>query len=103
MDAENAYGIGFFIAGRYHILCREGEEYRFHLVMPHQELTPEKLSYHEARKFIETHPVCANIATHEIRIMSYHEIMDIVRGKTPGSAVKSLAISSEEEEEKPLH
>ncbi len=102
MDAENAYGIGFF-AGHYHILCREGEEYHFHVVMPHNELKPEKLSYHEARKFIETHPICANITTHEIRIMSYQEIMDIIRGKSPESAVKSLAISGEEEEEEPLH
>lgn len=103
MGAENSYGIGFFLAGNYHILCREGKGYRFHTIKPHCDLEPVELDYYEARKFIETHPVCTNITNHEIRIMQYSEIQDILQGRSPESAVMSLAISSEEEEEEPLH
>lgn len=103
MAAEYSYGVGYFVDGHYHILCREGRAYRFHIVKPHSNLEPEELDYYNARKFIETHPVCTNITNHEIRIMSYREILDIIQGKSPASAVKSLSISSEEEEEEPLH
>lgn len=103
MEAENSYGVGFFLAGNYHILCREGNEYRFHIIKPYCNLEPVELDFYEARKFIETHPVCSNISNHEIRIMQHSEIQDILQGRSPESAVKSLALSSEEEEEEPVH
>jgi hypothetical protein len=103
MGAENSYGIGFFITGNYHILCHEGKEYRFHIINPDCDFEPVQLDYYEARKFIETHPVCTNITNHEIRIMQYGEIRNILLGKSPVSSVMSLAIVSEEEDEEPLH
>ena len=103
MEAENSYGVGYFLAGNYHILCREGNKLRFHPVKPHSNLKPVELYYYEARKFIETHPVCRNITNHEIRIMQYTEIQDILQGRSPTSTVMTLAISSEEEDEEPVH
>ena len=103
MNAENLYGIGFFIAGNYHILCREGNKYLFHTIKTHSDFEPVELDYYAARKFIETHPVCSNISNHEIRIMPYNEIRDILEGRSPESTVKSLALSGEEEEEEPIH
>jgi hypothetical protein len=103
MEAENSYGVGFFLIGNYHILCRDGNEYRFHIIKPHYDLNPVEFDYYEARKFIETHPICSNFTRHEIRIMHYSEIQDILLGRSQGSSVISLALSSEEEEEKPIH
>lgn len=103
METEKAYGIAYFIAGHYHVLFREGSTYRFHIITPPCDLIPEALSYYEARRFIESHPVCTNISNHEIRIMDFRDIQNIVLGKSPESTVKSLSLSSEEEEEEPLH
>jgi len=103
MEAESSYGIGYYLAGHYHILCREGNVYRFRIVRPHSKLEPEEMNFYEARRFIETHPVCTNITNHEIRIMNYGEILDIIQGKPPASSFKSLILGSEEEEEEPLH
>lgn len=103
METADTYCIGFFVAGKYHLLCREGREYRFHIVVPHSNLKPVKFSYQEARKFIETHPVCVNISYHDIRIMTYSEVQNILQDKSPASTVKSLSLSGEEEEEEPLH
>ncbi|KAB0670272.1 hypothetical protein F6V30_08945 [Oryzomonas sagensis] len=103
MATEDSYGICFFAAGKYHILCREGKGYRFQNVAEYSGLTPVRLPYHEARAFIESHPICANISLHGIRIMPYGEVENILQGKSAASAVKSLALSGEEEEEKPLH
>lgn len=103
MISEDTYGIGFFLAGTYHLLCHEGEEYRFHPVMQHSCLKPVKLTYYAARQFIETHPVCSNISNHDIRIMPYREIENILQGRSAESQVKSLALSGEEEQEEPLH
>jgi hypothetical protein len=106
MATEDYYCIGFFVAGDYHVLCHEGEEYRFHILNQDSGETPVRLTYYEARTFIETHPLCANISLHDVRIMSYKEIENILEGKSPASTVKSLDLSREEveeEEEEPLH
>jgi len=103
MEDESAYGIGYFLAGNYHILCREGDNYRFHILKPHSELEPAKLYYHEARKFIETHPICTNIAYHDIRVMPFSEIQDILEGRSPESTVKSLSLTEDEGYEERLH
>ncbi len=93
------YGIVFFLSGHYHILCREGVKYHFHVQSP--DLEPAKMYYIPAREFIESHPVCTNL-THEIRIMPYGEIMDIIQGKTLPSEVRSIILGNGEYEE-PLH
>ncbi len=103
MEAENSYGIGFFISRNFHILCREDKEYRFHIIKPNCNFEPVQLDFYKARNFIETHPVCTNITNHEIRIMQYSEIQNILLGRSPESTVMSLAIVSEEEDEEPLH
>lgn len=103
MEKEGSYGIGFFLEGQYHILCREGKGYRFRVVTRDSGENPVRLRYYEARSFVETHPVCTNISLHEVRIIPFQEIEDIIRGKSPESSVKSLARSGEEEEEEPLH
>lgn len=103
METADTYSIGFFVTGNYHLLCREGSEYRFHVIKPHGDLEPVEFDYKEARNFIETHPVCANISHHDIRIMHNSEVRHILEGKSPESKVKSLSLSSEEEEEEPLH
>jgi hypothetical protein len=64
-------------------------------------LKPAKLTYYEARNFIETHPVCTNISHHDIRIMPYDEVQNIMQGKPAASTLKSLILSNEEVE--PLH
>jgi hypothetical protein len=103
MATEDCYAIGFFVAGAYHVLCHEGEEYRFHILNQDSYETPVRLTYYEARTFIETHPLCSNISLHEVRIMPYEEVENILQGKSPASIVKSLDLSGEEEEEEPLH
>lgn len=103
MDAEIFYGIGYYLAGSYHVLCRDGTEYRFQRIEPPCSLETVKFEFYEARNFIDTHPVCANISNHEIRIMTYREIQNILKGTSAVSSVKSLSLSSEEEEEEPLH
>ena len=103
METEDTYSIGFFVKGCYHLLCREGSGYRFHVIMTHSVLEPVKFAFKEARNFIETHPVCANIIHHDIRIMHSSEVQNILQGKTLPSTVKSLSLSSEEEDEEPLH
>lgn len=103
MAPEDIYGIGFFVAGNYHVLCHEGKEYRFHILNQDSYENPVRLTYNEARSFIETHPVCTNISLHVVRIMPWHEVENILQGKSPASTVKSLELSGEEEEEKPLH
>ena len=101
---EALYGIGYFLEGNHHVLCRESAGYRFHILTPHSDLMPARLDYDEARTYIETHPVCTNISHHEIRIMTWHEIQDILLGRTPASTVSSVILDSEEEEEEePLH
>ncbi|MDA8428598.1 MAG: hypothetical protein M0T70_05020 [Geobacteraceae bacterium] len=85
------------------MLFPEGSEFRFHVIVPHGDLEPAKFEYHEARKFIETHPVCANITHHDIRIIPHSEVQNILQGKSGESSAKSLALSSEEEDEEPLH
>ena len=102
MLADNSYGIVFFLAGNYHVLCRNGKEYRFHILKPHEGLIPAEMDYYDARKFIEAHPVCANYSHHEIRIIPFSEIMDLLQGKSPTSFAKLLHIDEEEDEE-PLH
>jgi len=103
MATEDCYCVGFFVAGNYHVLCHEGDEYRFHVLNQDSFETPVRLTYYEARTFIETHPLCSNISLHEVRIMSCHEVEYIIKGKSPASTVKSLDLSGEEEEEEPLH
>lgn len=103
MVDEGSYGIGFFLAGNYHILCREGKVHRFHKVEPLCALEPAKLKFFEARKFIETHPLCSNIAKHDIRIMPFSVIRDILEGRSPASVVKSFSLSEEEVIEERLH
>lgn len=103
METENIYCVGFFVAGNYHILCHEGSEYRFHIIQLNSDLKPVKLTYFDARKFIDSHPICANITHHDIRIMPYSEVQNIIQGKPVASTVKSLTLSSEEEVEEPLH
>ena len=103
MAAEEYYGIGFFVAGDYHILCRERGQYRFHVLNRDSCEIPARLTYYKARTFIETHPLCANISLHDVRIMPYEEIENILQGKLPANTVKSLKLSGEEEEEEPLH
>jgi hypothetical protein len=103
MATEECYGIIFFVAGAYHVLCQEGEEYRFHVLNQDSCEIPVRLTYYEARTFIETHPLSSNISLHEIRIIPYKEVENILRGKSSSSTVKSLALSGEEEEEEPLH
>jgi len=101
---EASYGIGYFLEGSYHVLCRESEGYRFHILKPHSGLMPVALDYDGARKFIDTHPVCTNISRHEIRIMTWHEIQDILLGRVPENTMNPLILGSEEEdEEEPLH
>jgi hypothetical protein len=103
METANTYSIGFFMRGSYHLLCREGSEYRFRVIKPHGDLEPAELDFIGARNFIETHPVCTNISRHDIRIMHNSEVRNILQGTSPESRVKSLSLSSEEEEEEPLH
>lgn len=103
MDRDDTYSIGYFLKGNYHLLCLEGSGFRFHAVIPHGAIEPVKFKYQEARKFIETHPVCANITHHDIRIIPHHEVQNILLGKSGESTVKSLALSNEEEDEEPLH
>lgn len=105
MATEDCYGIGFFVAGNYHVLCHEGEEYRFHVLNQDSCETPVRLTYYEARTFIETHSLCSNISLRDVRIMSCKEVENILKGKSPASTVKSLDLSreDEEEEEEPLH
>lgn len=103
MAAEEGYGIGYFVEGEYHILCHDGRSYRFHVVSPDNAEDPVRLTYYEARSFIETHPVCTNISLHEVRIMPYGEIENILQGKPAASSLKSLAMSGEEAQEEPLH
>lgn len=103
METVGTYSIGFFVQGNYHLLCREGREYRFHVVTPNGGYEPVLFDYIVARNFIETHPVCANISRHDIRIIHSSEVRNIMEGKSPASNVKSLILSSEEEEEEPLH
>jgi hypothetical protein len=103
MATEDSYGIGFFVAGDYHVLCHDRKEYRFHVLNQDSCETPVKLTYYEARTFIETHPLCSNISLHDVRIMSYEEVENILHGKSPASKVKSLDLSGEEEQEEPLH
>ncbi len=102
MLTGTSYGIGFFLAGNYHVLCREGKEYRFHVLKPYKDLEPVELDYYDARKFIEAHPICANFSQHEIRIMLFSEIQDMLQGKSSTSIGKLLHINEEEDEE-PLH
>lgn len=101
MEAVDTYSVGFFVSGNYHLLCREGREYRFHVIKPHGDYEPVEFDYIAARIFIETHPVCTNISHHDIRIMHSSEVQNILQGKSPASNVKSLSLNSEEEE--PLH
>ena len=103
MENEGTYSIGFFLKGNYHMLCLERGEYRFHIIEPHSYFKPVQYDFQEARKFIETHSVCSNIAHHDIRIMPYNEVRNILEGKTAASTVKSLQLSSEDEDEEPLH
>ena len=103
MGNEGNYSIGFFLNGKYHMLCREGRVYRFLTIEPNGYLEPVKYEFQQARKFIETHPVCSNIAHHDIRIMPYSEVQNILAGKSAASSVKSLELSSEEDDEEPLH
>ena len=103
MAGEDSYGIGFFLAGNYHILCREGNVRRFHSIEQRSGLEPAELNFLEARKFIETHPLCSNIAQHDIRIMPFNEIRYIFEGRSPESTVKSLSLSEEEVFEERLH
>jgi len=103
MERADTYSIGFFVRGNYHLLCREGGEYRFHVIKPYGDYKPVIFDYTVARNFIETHPVCANISHHDIRIMHNSEVRNILEGKSPESKVKSLSLSGEEEEEEPLH
>lgn len=103
MERADTYSIGFFVTGNYHMLCREGSTYRFHVIKPHGDLEPMEFDYQGARNFIETHPVCANISHHDIRILSYSEVQNVLQGKSPESTVKSLSLSSQEEEEERLH
>ncbi|MGD0585608.1 MAG: hypothetical protein ABSA86_07500 [Oryzomonas sp.] len=103
MATEDSYSIGFFVEGDYHVLCHDGKEYRFHVLNQDSYENPVKLTYHEARTFVETHPVCTNISLHEVRIMPYKEVENILQGKLPASTVKSLDLSGEEEEEERLH
>lgn len=103
MEHEGSYGIGYFLAGNYHILCREGDVCRFHVIQPHSEREPAELNFYEARRFIETHPICSNISHHEIRVMPFGEIRDILEGRSPESTVKSLSLTEEEEVEERLH
>jgi hypothetical protein len=103
METKDSYGVAFFVTGNYHILCHEGKVYRFQNPAEYSALRPVKLTYHEARTFIETHPVCTNISRHDVRIMPYHEIENILQGKSAPSAVKSLELSGEEPEEERLH
>lgn len=100
---EGTYGIGFFLNGHHHILCQDGDGYHFHQLMQNSHFKPVKLTYYEARTFIETHPLCANISKHDIRIMLFSEIGNVLHGRSGVSTIKSLAISDEEEEEEPLH
>jgi hypothetical protein len=102
MPTEATYGITFFLAGNYHVLCREGKEYRFHILKPHGDLEPVELEYHVARKFIDAHPICANFSQHEIRILPFGEIQDMVQGKASTSVANLLHIGVVEVEE-PLH
>jgi hypothetical protein len=103
METRDTYGIGFFVKGDYHLLCREGSTYRFHVIKPRCGFEPAEFDFGEARNFIETHPVCANISHHDIRVLHRSEVLNILQGKSPESHVKSLDLSSEEEEEEPLH
>jgi hypothetical protein len=103
METEGLYCVVFFVEGNYHVLCHEGKEYRFHTIKQYSDLKPAKLTYYEARNFIETHPVCTNISHHDIRIMPYGEVQNIMEGKPTASTLKSLVLSNEEEEEEPLH
>ena len=103
MAAEDTYGIGYFLSGSYHILCREGKELRFHRIELHSDLEPAVLDFYEARKFIETHPLCANISQHDIRIMPISEVQDIFEGISPASRIRSLDLYEEEEVEERLH
>lgn len=102
MSTEASYGIGFFLAGNYHILCREGRKYRFHVLKPHTDLEPAEMDFYDARKFIEAHPICTNISKHDIRIMPFSEIQDVLYDRSSASTLKLLHINEEEEEE-PLH
>ncbi|GFE61978.1 hypothetical protein [Geobacter sp. AOG2] len=101
--AEEGYGIGFFVEGKYHVLCHDGKMYRFHILTPDSAEDPVRLTYYQARSFVETHPVCTNISLHQVRIMPYREIENILQGRQAESSVQSLAKSGEEEEEEPLH
>ncbi len=103
METVDTYSIGFFVRGNFHLLCHEGRGYRFHVIKPHGDYEPVILDYIVARNFIETHPVCANISHHDIRIIHCGEVQNILDGKSAASNVKSLSLSSEEEEEEPLH
>lgn len=79
MEKIDTYSIGFFVTGNYHLLCREGREYRFHVLEPHSDLEPAEFDYQEARNFIETHPVCANISQHDIRIIRARQTQRLPR------------------------
>lgn len=103
MAADDSYGIGYFLAGNYHILCREGNVRRFHRIEQHSDLDPALLNFCEARKFIETNPLCSNIAKRDIRIMPVSEIRDIFDGRSPTSEVKASILSEEEYFEERLH
>lgn len=103
METADPFGIGFFVGGNYHLLCREGSGYRFRVIEPHGGSEPAEFTYHQARRFIETHPVCANISRHDIRVMSCDEVQNILLGRSPESTVKSLTLSSEEAVEERLH
>jgi len=102
MLPEASYGIVFFLAGNYHVLCREVNEYRFHIIKPHSGLEPVELDYYDARKFIEAHPICTNFTQHDIRVMPFSEIQDLLHGRSSTSISKLLHLNEEEEEE-PLH
>jgi len=103
MTTEGAYGIGYFLNGHYHILCLDGDARRFHRIDPHSEREPALLDYHEARSFIETHPLCNNISNHVIRIMPISEVREIFEGRPAASTLKQELLREEEEYEERLH
>ena len=102
MAAKDTYGIGYYLSGHFHILCYEGKEYRFRALKPDSEINPVELEFFTARRFIETHHICANISHHDIRIMPFGEIQELLTGGVSPHMAQLLHIGEEEEEE-PLH
>lgn len=106
MNLEDSYkyGIGYFMKGSYHILCKQGNKHKFDKVEDLSNIEPLLMDFHTARKFIDTHPICANLTHHQIRIMPFSEIRDILQGRFSTDNLKYLILGNEEEEyEEPLH